>query len=670
MDTPQQMTAAHTLRKLLIANRGEIACRIARTCRSMGIASVAVYSDADSGALHVESADEAIHIGGAAASESYLNFTAILDAAQRSGADALHPGYGFLAETPGFAQAVIDAGLIWVGPPPSAIEAMGKKHEAKRLLVGTPFVPGYSGDDQSDEALSAAAQEIGYPVMVKASAGGGGKGMRRVDSLEEIVDALSAARHEAQHGFGDDRLILEKYVDNPRHIEIQIAGDQYGRIIALGERECSIQRRHQKIIEETPSTALTPELRRAMREAAISIGRQIGYYNVGTVEFLLDSAKNFYFMEMNTRLQVEHPVTEMVYGEDLVAWQIRIAEGYSLGEIGPVYSFPCGHAIEARIYAEDSASGFLPATGKILYWSEPVSDAQVGVRVDSGVRTGSAITVHDDPMIAKVIAHGRTRSEAIRRLDFALSQVRLLGVKNNIAFLRRVLTHPDHLAGEISTDFVNRCPELLSDDTTLPPAVLIAAALARSIPVYGGPTGAYGWRNNPYRPIRHTFTHTGTFYEVLLTPERAAENTFVAQIGAVSYHMMLLLQNGSQMEVVIDGHRQRLTVFYERDTVHAHHAGSSYILAWQQPLPAPGSSPLAAEGSLRAPMPGKVISIRVEVGQQVAKGVIVLTLEAMKMEHRIQAPHDGIVEAVHFQVGDSVQADQVLLDLSRPEERD
>jgi 3-methylcrotonyl-CoA carboxylase alpha subunit len=658
------MTTTAMIRKLLIANRGEIACRIMRTCRAMGIATVAVYSDADANALHVTAADEALHIGASPAAESYLDGERIIAAARQTNADAIHPGYGFLAENSVFAQAVIDAGLIFVGPPPQAIEAMGKKREAKQMLTDVPVVPGYSGEDQSDQALHTAAHQIGYPLMIKASAGGGGKGMRRADSAGEFAEALSASRREAQQAFGDGTLILEKLIENPRHIEIQIFGDHYGNVIALGERECSIQRRHQKIIEEAPSTALNAELRARMCAVAISIGQQLGYTSAGTVEFLLDAAGDFYFMEMNTRLQVEHPVTEMIYREDLVCWQILIAEGQRLSELGPYY-LPHGHAIEARIYAEDPANDFLPAIGEILRWAEPDSSAESGLRIDSGVHTGSEISVHYDPMIAKVIAWGKTRPEAIRRLDYALARLQLLGIRNNIAFLRRVITHADHLAGKIGTWFLDQHPELMLDETALSPVALIAAAIAREPHRNAGKDF---WRNNPNRPIRHRFTCGDSVHEVLLSPSRETSTRFTAQIDDVDYHVSLESQEGATLTLTIAGHQQVLTAIYKDDSCWIHLNGHMYRLDWITPLPLPGSA-TATEGSLRAPMPGQVISIRVEPGQFVIKGAILITLEAMKMEHRLEAPYNGIVEAIHFQVGDSVQADEVLLDVSRAEEQ-
>jgi acetyl/propionyl-CoA carboxylase alpha subunit len=645
------------IRKLLIANRGEIACRIIRTCREMGIFSVAVYADADARALHVEMADEAVHIGASPAQESYLNIEKMVAAAKRTGADAVHPGYGFLAENAAFARACTDAGLIFIGPSAEAIEAMGSKKGAKRLLKGIPVVPGYMGDDQSDAALTAAAADIGFPMMVKASAGGGGKGMRQVDTPDELAAALESARREAMQAFGDDTLILERVVTNPRHIEVQIFGDQHGNVIALGERECTIQRRHQKVIEETPSTALTPKLRAEMFAAAASIGTQLGYVGAGTVEFLVDDAKNFYFMEMNTRLQVEHPITEETTGFDLVRWQIMVAEGFPLPDMDV---YPAGHAIEARIYAEDPANEFLPATGTILRWREPSE-----VRVDAGVRDGDVVSVYYDPMLAKIIAYGEHRDGAIRRLDHALAQLQLLGLRNNIAFLRRVIMHPAHLAGQFTTAFISQHPELLDDADADPTLALIAAGVARQLTsatsdaVTHNPT-AY-WRNNAYRPIRERFRQGESVHEVLLMPQ--GNGAYAVTIGDQHYAVQVWNDADGDLALSVDGHRQQVTVLPGAgDHWWIHAAGNSTVLTWLSPLPESGRAN-AAEGSLHAPMPGQIRAVYVSAGQQVQAGEVLLILEAMKMEHRIKAPYDGEVLAVHYAVGQSVSADVVLLEL-------
>ncbi len=645
------------LRKILIANRGEIACRIIRTCQAMGFATVAVFSDADKDALFVQLADEAVHLGNSDPAESYLNARKILDAAVRTGANAIHPGYGFLAENASFAYLVKASGLIFIGPPPEAIEAMGDKRYAKFLLRDVPLIPGYMGDDQSDAAFIAAAAEIGYPVMVKASAGGGGKGMRQVNHPDDLIDALAAAKREAQQAFGDNTLMLEKALLHPRHIEVQIFGDQEGNIIALGERECSIQRRHQKIVEETPSTALNPDLRQHICETAVSIGQQLGYYSAGTIEFLLDEDKHFYFMEMNTRLQVEHPVTEMVYDVDLVRWQLEVARGVTLyhllgfpkSESLPVLPLvAAGHAIEVRVYAEDPAHHFLPVTGTVAHWQAPPL-----VRTDTGIQSGAVIGTHYDPMLVKIIAHGETRTEAIRRLDHALSRTQLLGLKNNLPFLRRVLMTDEHLAGIISTRFLDEHPELLPEPDTLDPLALIAAALAKQ----GYQTH---WRNNPNRPVKHTFLQGQTTHAILIQPEKTGYRTTIGE--AVASVEIVRIENG-QFTLRVNGHQQRVTVIEAgNDHWWAHTLSGTYHLRWQNPLPLPIER-AASEGSLRAPMTGQIVKIMVETGQEVKKGALLLILEAMKMEHRIEAPYDGTVEALRYQVGNVVQADEILLAL-------
>lgn len=644
------------IRKLLIANRGEIACRIIRTCQEMGIFTVAVFSDADAKALHVLQADEAVHIGASPATESYLNIEKIIVAAKKTNADAIHPAYGFLAENADFAQAVIDAGLTWIGPKPDVIAAMGDKREAKNLLKDIPYIAGYTGENQSDEALISEANDISYPIMVKAAAGGGGKGMRRVDSEDKMADALAAARREAKQAFGDNSLILEKLLVRPRHIEVQIVGDNYGHVLALGERECSIQRRHQKIIEETPAFGLDDTLREALHQTAINIGQQLNYSNVGTVEFLLDSDGEFYFMEMNTRLQVEHPVTEMVYAVDLVRWQIEIAQGTNLHDLLPpflepeYFSFePYGHAIEVRIYAEDPSNNFLPVIGDILHWQAPPH-----VRTDAGVQSGDSISTYYDPMLAKIIAHGQNRQSAIRKLDKALAQLQFMGIRNNVAFLRRVLMHEGHLAGNISTQFLDDYTELMETEEIVPHIALIAASLAKSA---GG--GRRRWRNNPNRPIRHNFAVGDESFEVLLSPQR---NDYQVTIGEIEYSIDLQSVENYNYILIVDGHRQRVSVFQNGNDWWVHTLNGTYHLQWITPLPFPNMD-VSEQGSLRAPMPGQVISIHVKEGQEVAIGDVLLIIEAMKMEHRIEAPYDGMIERIHYNVGDTVQQDAVLLAL-------
>lgn len=636
------------IRKLLIANRGEITCRIIRTCRKLGIMTVAVFSDADATALHVQMADEAVYIGANNASESYLNIEKIISAAQRTGADAIHPGYGFLAENATFAQAVLDANLIWVGPQPEVITLMGDKGTAKNTLENIPYVPGHNDENQTDDTLISVANEIGYPIMIKATAGGGGKGMRSVDTPDDMPEALAAARREAKQSFGNDTLMLEKRIIKPRHIEVQIIGDTYGNVIALGERECSIQRRHQKIVEESPAYGLDDDLRKRIHQSAVQVGEQLNYQNAGTVEFLLDSDDNFYFMEMNTRLQVEHPVTEAVFGIDLVQWQLEIAQGTSLADLLPASGeiSPNSHAIEVRVYAEDPNNNFLPVTGDIIHWQAPDT-----VRVDAGVQSGDTISPHYDPMIAKVIAHGHNRTTAIRKLDYALAQLKFMGIRNNVAFLQRVITHPEHISGNISTQFLDDYPNLMSDTQAISAPAIIAVALAQG-------TGQSHWRNNPNRPIRHRFIHNDTLIEVFFA---ANKNSYKFTIGDNNFDVILKSVDNNTYTLVVDGRQQRFTVISgNNEQWWVQSLEGTFRLDWQTPLPLPNTQK-AEKGSLRAPMPGQVIRVDVEVGQSVEQGDILLIMEAMKMEHRIEAPYNGTVEKVAYGVGDTVQQDDILL---------
>jgi len=668
------------IRKVLIANRGEVACRIMRACRSMGIATVGVFSTVDAQARHVREADEAIYIGDNPATASYLNIPALIQAARLSGADAVHPGYGFLAENADFATACLEAGLIFIGPTPEAIRRMGSKREAKILMqaADVPTVPGYQGEDQSDATLMAAAQKIGYPLMVKAAAGGGGKGMRVVAEAEALPDALAAARRESLGAFGDDTLILERVIAPARHVEFQIFGDQHGQIIHLGERECSIQRRHQKIIEETPSTALTPELRARMGAAAVTVGRQIDYVNAGTVEFILDEAGNFYFLEVNTRLQVEHPVTEYVTGLDLVRWQIEVAEGRPLPLRQEEVRFR-GHAIECRVYAEDPANHFLPATGDILLWREPTGD---GVRVDAGILSGGTVSVYYDPMLAKIITYGADRAEALRRMDRALSQTTLMGLRNNIAFLRRVLLHPEHVAGRLSTNFIEQHLASQPEEAAIPAPAILAAALARQLADH---SPGY-WRNNPNAPITTRFrTEAGQECLISLSPGKGADlpsfPTLTAPPGFPTFQCLLeqrgdktahtvsaLEHHAPDLRFSIDGHTLKaIVVEAPKHRYWVQVDGMTCMLTWLSPLPEPDER-RESQGSLRAPMPGTVRAVLAVPGQKVRKGETLMILEAMKMEHSIRAPYDGVVIAIAHQPGAMALADTVLLEIAPAEE--
>jgi len=553
---------------ILIANRGEIACRVIRTCRRLGIRTVAIYSDADTHARHVRMADEAIHVGPSPSSESYLVIDAVIGAARRSGADAIHPGFGFLAENSDFAQACADAGLVFIGPTPAAIAAMGNKHAARDLVarVGVPILPGYGGADQSEDRLQREAEHIGWPLMVKAAAGGGGKGMRLVPRLADLHDACVTARREAQQAFGSDELILERALITPRHIEFQIFGDQHGNLIHLGERECSIQRRHQKVIEESPSVALTAALREAMGTAAVAAARTVNYSNAGTVEFLLDHDGTFYFLEINTRLQVEHPVTECVTGLDLVEWQIRVAEG----ELLPLCQEGLrlnGSAMEVRLYAENPANDFLPVTGEILLWREPEGE---GIRVENGIQSGDQVSIYYDPMLAKIIAYGSDRAAACRRLLRALETTTLLGLTSNRSYVYAVLNHPVFQAGELSTAF-------LADyfaDWTEPvgdiPLALIAVTLAQWLEHSQLETNRGYWRNNPNRPqlYRYSVSPGDEPVDVYLTPTRhnSTYRMRVAQDAEVITSVEFNEQASGEMVLTVDGHRQRVMLAHAGNT--------------------------------------------------------------------------------------------------------
>jgi len=676
---------------VLVANRGEIACRIIRTCREMGIRSVAVYSDADANARHVREADEALRIGASAASASYLNIPAVVEAARRAGADAVHPGYGFLAERAEFAAACQAAGLTFMGPTPEVIARMGSKRVARRLMAaaGVPVVPGYDGEEQSDARFLAAAREIGFPLLVKASAGGGGRGMRVVERPADLPEALAAARREAQSAFGDGALLLEKLIPTPRHIEFQLFGDTHGHLVHLGERECSIQRRHQKVIEETPSPALDVALRARMAEAALTVGRTLGYTNAGTVEFVLDGDGNFYFLEVNTRLQVEHPITELVTGLDLVRWQILVAEGKPL-PLAQDEIRCTGHAVEARVYAEDPAAGYLPATGRVALWRVPV---EAGVRVDAGVETGDEVSSYYDPLVAKISAHSSDRGEALRQLEYALGKTVLFGVRSNLDFLRRVLLHPAHIAGRIDTGFLERhaaellaaplAPRMLGSLSPLALAALIAA-LQRQ-PMKPGPAT---WRNNRSRPIVERFAPMQSTLELSSTSGYSAGNTvevlevrlvpgarphahqFTATVVAsgteTAVSVGIVDRTATDLSLEVDGYRLRavaMEIAPGRWEVRAlSQDAGTVVLQWMSPLPEPGAKTRSAD-SLAAPMPGQVIAVYVSAGQRVRAGEPLLVLEAMKMEHTIRAPHDGVVAAIHAHAGEQVAAAALLVDV-------
>ena len=634
--------------KILIANRGEIACRIQRTAQALGYRTVAIYSDADAHSLHVAMADEAVNIGPAPVHASYLDSQAILDAAHRTGADAIHPGYGFLSENPAFATACLKAGITFIGPSPEAIELMGSKRLSKlaMLQAGVPCIAGYQGSAQDDATLHHEAQRIGYPLMIKASAGGGGRGMRLVQHQDQLLEHLRAARSEALNAFGSDELILEQALINPRHVEIQLFGDQHGQLIYLGERDCSLQRRHQKVIEEAPCPVMTDALRHAMGDAALKAGRAVNYVGAGTVEFLLDCHGQFYFLEMNTRLQVEHPVTELITGVDLVDWQLQIAAGQPLPLTQAEVTLN-GHAMEVRLYAEDPANDFLPQTGAVLRW-EPAP----GIRIDHGLREGDSISPFYDAMQGKLIAHGATREEARRKLLRAVQDTVLFGVATNQRLLADLLSHPGFVSGDFGTGFIaehfNHIPR--------PPAsaeeLAVAAALFYQHSANAHRHGLAGWRNNATVP-----------WACRLEVNDAVHSASVSVIAHDHLHVngidiQHLGSDGRCATLVLNGIRRR--VAYHLDGNQLWLPGLRVINGTQ---PIANHQADADSGTLKAPMAGAVVEVRVRVGENVSKGQLLVVLEAMKMEHPLKAGIDGIIKGVQVVAGDQVRNRQVLLEI-------
>jgi 3-methylcrotonyl-CoA carboxylase alpha subunit len=636
---------------LLVANRGEIACRVMRTAKAMGIRTVAVHSAIDASASHVREADMAVNLGGAKPGESYLLIDKIIAAAKASGAQAIHPGYGFLSENAGFARAIEQAGLIFLGPPASAIDAMGSKSAAKSLMeaAGVPLVPGYHGDKQDIDTFREAAARIGYPVLLKAAAGGGGKGMKVAESEAQLAETLESAQREAQSAFGDSRMLVEKYVLKPRHVEIQVFADQRGNCLYLNERDCSIQRRHQKVVEEAPAPGLSPGLRRAMGEAAVKAAQAIGYVGAGTVEFLLDERGDFFFMEMNTRLQVEHPVTEAITGLDLVAWQIRVARGEPL-PISQQQVPLNGHAIEVRLYAEDPDHDFLPATGILALYREAATGP--GRRTDSGVAQGDAVSPFYDPMLGKVIAWGENREEARLRLLAMLDETLVGGVKTNLAFLRRVLAHPAFAACELDTGFIPRHQQQLRPTPSeLPESfwklaadawIQSEAALQRDDDPHSPWAARSGWRAGGTAQIDLHLSCQGVNRKV------RADNGACLQ--------------GEALLAEIDGTRQRLRAIRRGDTLYLQWHGELHALTRFDPIAAADASH-AQHGGLGAPMNGSIVRVLVEPGQAVEAGTALVVLEAMKMEHSIRAPEAGTVKALYCREGEMVSEGTVLVEL-------
>jgi 3-methylcrotonyl-CoA carboxylase alpha subunit len=650
--------------KILIANRGEIACRVIKTARRMGIKTVAVYSEADANARHVRLADEAVLIGPAAARESYLVANRILAAAKQTGAQAIHPGYGFLSENEEFAEACAREGIVFIGPPVAAIRAMGLKSAAKALMekAGVPLTPGYHGDNQDPTYLKAQADAIGYPVLIKASAGGGGKGMRLVEHADEFDALLASCKREAASAFGDDDVLVEKYLVRPRHIEIQVFGDAHGNVVYLFERDCSVQRRHQKVLEEAPAPGMTAERRAAMGQAAVDAARAVGYVGAGTVEFIASQDGTFYFMEMNTRLQVEHPVTEMITGLDLVEWQLRVAAGEKLPLTQEQLQLR-GHALEARIYAEDPAKGFLPSTGRLVHLAPP--EESLHVRVDTGVEEGDEISPHYDPMIAKLIVWDVNRERALARMLQALAEYRVVGVANNIDFLSRLVACPAFANADLDTGLIEREKDYLFPQTTeVPIEVWQVAALAEllresrraaeSARRDEDPLSPWhardGWRLNATAQ-RDLVFRLGELQKIVRVTYRGDTYTLTVDGHTVEAHGELYERG--LLRVEFDGNRMDASVIAAGEKRHVFLHGRAWQLANVDPLHHAGEGG-GAEGGLLAPMPGKVIALVASEGQRVERGAPLLILEAMKMEHTITAPAAGTVKAFRFAVGDQV----------------
>ncbi|MEV6578442.1 biotin carboxylase N-terminal domain-containing protein [Streptomyces sp. NPDC051582] len=667
---------------VLVANRGEIAVRVIRTLRELGVRSVAVFSDADADARHVREADTAVRIGPAAAAESYLSVERLLEAARRTGAEAVHPGYGFLAENAAFAQACADAGLAFIGPPAAAINLMGDKIRAKETVkaAGVPVVPGSSGSGLTDAELVSASLEIGMPVLLKPSAGGGGKGMRLVRDEAVLGEEIAAARREARSSFGDDTLLVERWVDRPRHIEIQVLADAHGNVVHLGERECSLQRRHQKVIEEAPSVLLTPELRASMGAAAVEAARSCGYVGAGTVEFIVPGGdpSSYYFMEMNTRLQVEHPVTELVTGLDLVEQQLRVASGAELGFSQSDIALS-GHAIEARVCAEDPARGFLPSGGTVLALSEPSGGS---VRTDSGLVAGVDTGSTYDPMLSKVIAYGPDRATALRVLRGALADTVILGVQTNAGFLRRLLAHPDVVSGNLDTGLVERDLAGMLPEGVPPEVYAAAALLARTPRTPTGPDGwvdpfgaADGWRlgGTPAWTVRHFRLPGQEPVAVRTRPQGAQTELLLCDAGQdpAPARGRVVSRTPGHLTVELDGLTHRFSYAASAEGVWLGREGDSWHVQGHDPVVAAltGAGHAGAD-TLAAPMPGTVTVVKVAVGDKVAAGQSLLVVEAMKMEHVISAPHSGTVTELDVSPGSTVAMDQVLAVVTPDEDED
>jgi len=663
-------------KKILIANRGEIACRVAVTAKRMAIKTVAVYSDADANAKHVGVCDEAIHIGGSAPKDSYLRWERIIEAAKATGAEAIHPGYGFLSENEEFARACADAGLVFIGPPPSAIKAMGLKAESKQLMekAGVPLVPGYHGSDQNPELLKKEADRIGYPVLIKASAGGGGKGMRAVEKSEDFAAALESCKREAISSFGDDAMLVEKYAQRPRHIEIQVFGDTHGNYVYLFERDCSVQRRHQKVLEEAPAPGMTEAMRKEMGEAAVAAARAVKYVGAGTVEFIVeqrpDGTMKFYFMEMNTRLQVEHPVTEAITGLDLVEWQLLVAAGGKLPLAQSQLAIN-GHAIEARICAETPDKNFLPATGTLHVYDKPActSFESGDVRVDDGVRQGDAISPFYDSMVAKLIVHGKTREEALARLDEALAQTRIVGLSTNVQFLRYVVRSPSFANANLDTALIPRESAVLFNQEPVGLAMAAAAAVAQTLLSEKALEGVDpfsrrdGWRSHGVNVRRFEFEFHGEPAKAELT--YLHDGALSLSVGDAS-GLLVFVKTAQGTDVQFAGQRSNAMVYRQGEVAHVFAAAGATQITVVDMLAHAGQGPTEG-GRLSAPMPGKMVSFGVKAGDKVVKGQPLAVMEAMKMEHTIAAPADGVVEELLYAPGDQVAEGAELLKIALQE---
>ena len=655
MDRPAPYRRFHTL---LIANRGEIACRVIRTARAMGLRSVAVYSEADRGAMHVAEADEAVLLGPARARDSYLNIERVIEAARRSGAEAVHPGYGFLSENAGFAQACADAGLVFVGPTADMMIAMGSKSGSKALMekAGVPLVPGYHGEAQDEATLTTAADKIGFPVLVKASAGGGGRGMRVVRSAGELAAAIVSAKREAKAAFGDDRMLIEKYVDNPRHIEVQVIGDSHGNLLSLFERECTLQRRHQKVIEEAPSPTLSPAQREAVCAAARKAAAAVNYVGAGTIEFV-SNGKDVFFIEMNTRLQVEHPVTELITGINLVEWQLRVAFGERLPLAQHDIGFN-GHAIEARVYAENPQKNFMPSVGRIKTWQTP--PAVDGLRIDAGYRKGDTVSPYYDAMLAKVIAWAPTREAAIDKLNHGLQEIDVRGVITNIPFLSALVTHPDVRANAIDTGFIERELNNLTAGSNEAGELELCAAVATILADEKAAAGSdahspwrtFGWMPVGRRQRAFSFRHgQGAEHKVTL---HYGVGPSILMVGEREFAFAYSVNAEGEIDLTLDGVISRVVAVIEGHELYLRTRNGRFELHWVDPFGGDDEEQVG-EDKIVAPLPGTVVALLAEEGATLEKGAPILTLEVMKMEQTLRAPFAGVLKKIKCKVGDIVQ---------------